>query len=98
VGFELFFQMLEEASAELRGEDYITEVDPELSVDVEALLPETYVEDIGVRLSLYKRYARATSADDIVHLDRELKDRFGSPPLAAIRFSEVMRLKTALRQ
>jgi transcription-repair coupling factor (superfamily II helicase) len=98
VGFDLFFQMLEEASADLRGETYISEVDPDLSVDVEALLPETYVEDIGVRLSLYKRYARATSADDIAHLDQELRDRFGSPPLAAIRFSEVMRIKTQLRQ
>src|SRR5690606_10686782 len=96
--FDLFFQMLEEASADLRGEAYISEVDPEVSVDVEALLPETYVEDIGVRLSLYKRYARAISADDIDHLDRELKERLRARPIAAIRLSEVMRIKTALRK
>lgn len=98
VGFELFSQMLEEAAADLRGEHYISEVDPELSIDVEALLPETYIEDIGVRLSLYKRYALATSDDDIARLDEELKNRFGSPPGAAVRFSEVMRLKTQLRK
>lgn len=98
VGFELFSQMLEEASADLRGEKYISEVDPELSIDVEALLPETYIEDIGVRLSLYKRYALAGADDDIALLDEELKNRFGAPPAAAVRFSEVMRLKTQLRK
>ena len=63
VGFELFCQMLEEAAHELRGEPVVHEVDPELSFDVEALLPEDYVADVGVRLSLYKRLAerRATT-------------------------------------
>jgi transcription-repair coupling factor (superfamily II helicase) len=73
-------------------------VDPELSIDVEALLPESYIEDIGVRLSLYKRYALATGDEDIVRIDEEMKDRFGSPPQEAARFSEVMRLKTQLRK
>ncbi|HEV8246052.1 MAG TPA: transcription-repair coupling factor, partial [Polyangiaceae bacterium] len=40
VGFELFCQMIEEATHELRGERVILAVDPELSFDVEALLPE----------------------------------------------------------
>src|SRR6185503_5783560 len=40
VGFDLFCQMLEEASHELRGEPVIHAVDPELSFDVDALLPE----------------------------------------------------------
>ncbi len=98
VGFELFSQMLEEAAADLRGEQYITEVDPELSIDVEALLPEDYIEDIGIRLSLYKRYALCRSEEEIERLDEELKNRFGSAPPAARRFSEVMRIKTQLRR
>ena len=46
VGFELFCQMLEEAVAVLRGEPIEQGVDTELSVDEDALLPETYVEDV----------------------------------------------------
>ena len=98
VGFELFSQMLEEATCELRGETYISEVDPELSIDVEALLPEAYIEDIGVRLSLYKKYALASDEEDIARIDGEMSDRFGAPPPEAVRFSEVMRLKTHLRR
>lgn len=98
VGFDLFAQMLEEATAELRGETYIAEVDPELSIDVEAFLPETYIDDIGIRLSLYKRFALAENEDDVERISRELEDRFGPPPEQARRFSEVMRLKTDLRR
>ena len=98
VGFELFSEMLAQATAELSGEDYVPEVDPELSLDVEALLPESYISDIGVRLSLYKRYASATSAERIIALDEEVSDRFGAPPPPAQMFSLMMLLKTELRQ
>lgn len=98
VGFELFSRMLEEATAELRDEPYIADVDPELSIDVEAFLPETYVEDIGVRLSLYKRYALAEDESQVERINEELEDRFGRPPEQARRFAAVMRLKTELRR
>ncbi len=98
VGFELFAEMLEQATAELSGDEVVVEVDPELSIDVEALLPESYIEDIGVRLSLYKKYACALDESDIIRLNEEISDRFGTPPLEARRFAEVMRLKTDLRR
>ena len=41
---------------ELRGDDESSTTSiHELSFDVSALLPEDYVADVGVRLSLYKR-------------------------------------------
>ena len=43
VGFDLFCQMLDEAVHELRGEEEVVhDVDPELSIDVAALLPEDH--------------------------------------------------------
>ena len=59
VGFELFCTMLEDATHELRGETVTNEVDPDLNFDVEALLPEDYIAEVGVRLSLYKRLSSA---------------------------------------
>ncbi|HKY36058.1 MAG TPA: transcription-repair coupling factor [Polyangiaceae bacterium] len=98
VGFELFCHMLEEATRELRGEHVVHEVDPELSFDVEALLPEAYVAEVGVRLSLYKRLSSATDDAEITALAAEMEDRFGPPPLEAKQLVELMRLKTELRQ
>ncbi len=98
VGFELFCTMLEEAVLELQGQPKKAAIDPEISIDDEALLPEDYIEDIGVRLSLYKRLASAEGDGEVVEIGNEMEERFGAPPLAAKRFLTLMRLKTELRQ
>jgi transcription-repair coupling factor (superfamily II helicase) len=97
VGFDLFCQMLEEAVHELRGEPVVHEVEPELSFDVEALLPEEYIADVGVRLSLYKRLASADNEQEVMDLAAEMEDRFGPPPAEAKRLVHLMRIKTELR-
>ncbi len=99
VGFELFCQMLDEAVRELRGDAdaHFHEVDPELSFDVEAFLPDDYVGDVGVRLGLYKRFAQALDEEQVGDLAAEMEDRFGVPPREAACFVRVMRLKCELR-
>jgi transcription-repair coupling factor (superfamily II helicase) len=98
VGFDLFCQMLEEAVHELRGEPVVHDVDPELSFDVAALLPEEYVSDVGVRLSLYKRLASAIDESHVGELGEEMENRFGPPPEEARRLVQLMTLKTELRR
>jgi transcription-repair coupling factor (superfamily II helicase) len=98
VGFELFVHMLEEATRQLRGEPTVHEVEPELSFDVEALLPESYVAEVGVRLSLYKRLSSASDEGEVSALASEMEDRFGPPPLEARQLVELMRIKTELRR
>ena len=98
IGFEMFCRMLEEAVQELRGEHVVHDIDPELSVDEEALLPDDYIEDVGVRLSLYKRLACSDSESEVDEIASEMEDRFGPPPEAAKRLTRLMRLKTELRK
>jgi transcription-repair coupling factor (superfamily II helicase) len=98
VGFDLFCQMLAEATQELRGEHVEHEIDPEISVDIEALLPEEYVPEVGVRLSLYKRLAGASDETLVHELAIEIEDRFGSLPRPAQNLIELMRLKANLRR
>lgn len=98
VGFELFCQMLHEATQELSGYTSAPDIDPELSVDVEALIPEDYVDDVGVRLSLYKRLASAGEVEHVEAIMSEIVDRFGPPPGAVRRLASLMLLKVELRQ
>jgi transcription-repair coupling factor (superfamily II helicase) len=98
VGVEMLFRMLDDAVHELRGETPQREIEPELSVDEEALLPEDYVEDVGVRLVLYKRLASAEGDGEIDDIAEELEDRFGPLPQAAKRLVHFMRLKAELRR
>ena len=96
VGIELFSEMFREAVAELRGEEVVHEVDPELTFDVTAFLPDDYVGDVGVRLALYKRFAGAVDEAMVDELAEELEDRFGPPPEDAARFVRLMRRDSRL--
>jgi transcription-repair coupling factor (superfamily II helicase) len=98
VGFDMFCRMLDEAVHEMRGEEVVHDVDPELSFDVEALLPEDYVTDVGIRLSLYKRLASAADEAHVAELAAEMEDRFGPPPEEARRLVKLMTVKTELRR
>ncbi len=98
VGFELFVKMLEDAVAELKGETVSHDIDPEVSLDTPLLLPDSYIEDIGVRLSFYKRLASADGETDVSAIAEEMEDRFGPAPDAARTFVRAMALKPGLRR
>ncbi len=98
VGFDLFCHMLQDAVRELRGEEISDDIEPDLSFDVEALLPEQYIDEVGVRLSLYKRLASATDEAEVNDLGAEMEDRFGPPPREAKNLVDLMRIKAELRR
>jgi transcription-repair coupling factor (superfamily II helicase) len=97
VGFDMFVHLLEEAVAELKGEPLVHEVDTELTLDVEQVLPADYVEDVGLRLSLYKRLSGAEDEGEVQELAQELEDRFGPPPPPAFALLRAMSLRPRLR-
>jgi len=98
VGFEMYCQMLEEAVAELRGTTVSRDVDPELTFDVPAFLPDDYVPETGVRLSLYKRLADAASEDEVYAIGEEIADRCGPLPPESRMLIELMVIKVRLRR
>ncbi len=98
VGFDMFVQMLSEAVSELRGEHVEHDVDTELSIELEHYLPEEYIDDIGLRLSLYRRFATAADEQAVDDLASEMEERFGPPPPPARDFVRVMSLKPPLRE
>jgi transcription-repair coupling factor (superfamily II helicase) len=98
VGLDLFCHMLDEAVHELRGDPIVHEVDPDLSFDVTAVLPEDYVSEVGVRLSIYKRLASAVDEAEVAQIAVEMEDRFGAPPSEAKCLVRLMTLKCELRR
>jgi transcription-repair coupling factor (superfamily II helicase) len=98
VGFELFCHMLRDAADEVRGHPLRNEVEPELNFDVETLIPEDYVSDVGIRLSLYKRLAAAREVAEVDEIAWTMEDRFGPAPTEARQLVQLMRHKTELRR
>jgi len=91
VGFDLYVRLLADAveglKALARGEPPPpSKIEAPITIDVPlaAYIPESYVGDLNLRLSLYQRMAAAGSPGASADLDRELHDRFGAPP-ASVR-------------
>jgi transcription-repair coupling factor (superfamily II helicase) len=74
--------MLEEAVAELKGEDDADhgEWSPQITVGTPVMIPESYVPDLSLRLSLYRRLGGFESVEEIDGFGAELIDRFGALP------------------
>ncbi len=94
IGFEAYARILGEAVAELRGDPISRETDPELSFDLPAFLPDTYVEDVGARLDFYRRLSTARDSDEVREVMLELHDRYGEMPVEARHFGLMMACKS----
>jgi transcription-repair coupling factor (superfamily II helicase) len=96
VGFELYTQMIEKAVRELKGEEAVEEITPEIHFQLPAFIPEGYVEDPGERLSLYRRLSFSRSEAEVDAFREELADRFGKIPLEVEHLLEVIKVKILL--
>ena len=98
VGVELYQSMLEDAvkalQAGARGEDEVVDDwSPQINLGVAVLIPEEYVEDLTIRLSLYRRLAEIGTASERESFAAELIDRFGPLPEATRQLLEVTAIK-----
>ena len=96
VGFELYTQMMEKAVRELKGEEVVEEITPEIHFHLPAFIPEAYVEDPRERLSLYRRLSLSRSEEEVEMVRGELIDRFGKIPKEADHLLEVIKVKILL--
>ena len=83
VGYDMYLQLLEEATGELKGEPPVKRTDCAADILVSAGLPQHYVEDAATRVDLYRRIAMITDKEDYMDLQDELLDRFGDLPASA---------------
>ena len=104
IGVELYQQMLEDAVNELKmrggaeGLDNDRGWSPQINTGAAVLIPEEYVPDLNVRLSLYRRLSDAEKAQDREALAAELIDRFGPLPPEAGQLLKVVAIKGLCRE
>jgi transcription-repair coupling factor (superfamily II helicase) len=102
VGVELYQSMLEDAVKALKAgakdeEDVADDWSPQINLGVAVLIPDAYVEDLNVRLSLYRRLSDITTAQDREAFAAELIDRFGPLPDETRQLLDVMAIKVQCR-
>ena len=97
VGFSLYCQLLQRTIAKMKGEavpdiievsvnlDFIDFSPGTADPDSGASLPYDYVEEEAQRMDFHRRLAEAATVKDVMRLRRELADRYGRLPPAAVR-------------
>jgi transcription-repair coupling factor (superfamily II helicase) len=92
IGFEMYQKILDEAIRELKRTDFKELFKEEISkqddfvqdctidTDLEILIPDSYVENITERLSLYSRLDNSETEDELLKMEEEFADRFGPVP------------------
>jgi len=97
IGFDLYAQLLDEAVRELRGEAPREDLDPDVQLPVPAFIPDPYMPDVHQRLFFYKRFAQASSDEELDEIRSEILDRYGDPPEEVDALHSVMQVKVRLR-
>ncbi|MGL4442027.1 MAG: TRCF domain-containing protein, partial [Alsobacter sp.] len=103
VGYELYQQMLEEAVAQLKAgisdEDATDDHwSPSITIGTPVMIPEHYVEDLHLRLGLYKRLSTLDTDQEIQGFAAELIDRFGPLPEEVEQLMDIVAIKALCRR
>ncbi|WP_027415771.1 transcription-repair coupling factor [Aneurinibacillus terranovensis] len=94
VGFDLYSEMLREAIEELKGQPKKQEeIQPEITITVDAFIPSEYIQDGKQKIEMYKKFAAVSTVEDIKELTEEMLDRFGTPPQSVQNLLFVARLR-----
>ncbi|MBU2881343.1 transcription-repair coupling factor [Psychrosphaera sp. B3R10] len=85
IGFTLYMDMLEHAVEALKqgkelSLDALTSKQTEVELRLPSLLPDSYIPEVNLRLSLYKRIATCSDVPELDDIKIELIDRFGLLP------------------
>ena len=80
VGYDMYIRLLTEAIAEEKGEPVRKAADCAVDIQIDAHIPENYIESLAQRLDMYKKIAAVENEEDKMEMIDELIDRYGDPP------------------
>lgn len=97
VGFDLYCRLLEQETARLKGSIVKEPLQPQLDIDVDYYIPDTYIPDAGTKMRIYRGMLLASTFEDIKEIREEIQDRFGPLPQPVINFLQIAELRLTAR-
>lgn len=101
VGVSHYLRMLKAAVEDLqsgRKGDIEEEINVEILLPVQAMLPSYYIPDEQERISVYQKLAGSEDETILKEFEQDLIDEFGKPPEAVENLFSILRLKIACRR
>jgi len=94
VGIEMYQRLLKECINDLKGIDnYSNPEEIEVSIKLPILIPDKYIPDLSLRLSLYRRVGEFQELREVILFKEEMINRFGLIPEEFSNYLDVMSLK-----
>ncbi|MBU2637139.1 MAG: transcription-repair coupling factor, partial [Bacteroidetes bacterium] len=108
MGFETYEKILEQAVHELKDEEFkelfaneklpSPKIETLVETDIEALIPDFYVEKDYERLEIYRRLYKIENVIEINNIRLELQDRFGEYPPEVENLLQIIGLRITAAQ
>ena len=99
VGFDFYCELLNEAVDKLRGlETNDPELETVIDLNINAYIPNSYIEDEQQKVIEYKRLANVRKSKELEYLSSEWKDRFGNYPPEVENLIRVVELRILTNQ
>lgn len=80
VGYDLYIKMLNDSFNRLKGKTVEEKVSTEVYLNVNAYIPDDYIEDEIQKMEIYKKIASINSKEDYFDIQAEIEDRFSDIP------------------
>ena len=98
IGTELYHQMLEDEihfqKQKISNNNPIKNIfQPTIKIPEEIFIPEDFIDDLDLRLAIYKRISSVINSEELSSLTIELRDRFGSIPNQLINLFSLIEIK-----
>ncbi|MES2629327.1 MAG: transcription-repair coupling factor [Bacteroidota bacterium] len=104
IGFETYQKILNEAIQELKEQEFADVFAEEIrnrplidecvfETDFELLIPDSYVNNITERLSLYKQLDELDNEEQLQAYEQNMADRFGAVPRPTLELFNTIRLR-----
>lgn len=93
VGYDMYCKLLSESINEVTGNAKEDEVTTIVDFDMDAYIPEVYIENHNSRIDIYKKIASVENEVDSAEITDELIDRYGEPPKTVMNLINIAQIK-----
>ncbi len=99
VGLELYYKMLKETIKELKNSNYLEDDwSPSIKLGFPVSIPSNYIEDLDIRMNLYRKISNISEIKELKLMLITLKDRFGDIPSSFKNLFHIIEIKILAKQ
>ncbi|MGM0413861.1 MAG: transcription-repair coupling factor [Bacillota bacterium] len=95
IGYSLYCKLLDKAVQELKGSIEKEVIEPEIKLDINAFIPDDYINSSNQKIEFYHRIKKAKSEKEHSEILDELIDRFGDIPEPLLNLVYINNLKSS---